>query len=133
MASEYYLYCPQTNEAVEVLRRGANGLNTPQGSSKAQFAFMSYHLGKNATFTLTHIDNIGGNPGDDVQFVSSVAELNEEKKFHAEMGGGGKVTLVLLWKHYGVEELLGREPAQLNAIQDYDFPQPNVSGNPVQG
>lgn len=130
MASEYYLYCPQTNEAVEVVRRGANGLNTPQGSSKAQFAFMSYHLGKNATFTLTQLDNIG-KLDEDVQFVSSIVELNEEKEFHAEMSGN--VTLVLLWKDSGVEELLCREPGQLNAIANYDFPLPNISGNPVQG
>lgn len=128
MASEYYLYCPQTKEAVEVLRRGANGLNTPQGSSKAQFSFMSYHLGKNATFTLTQLDNIG-KQYEDVQFVHSLVELNEEKEFHAEMGG--KVTLVLLWEDSAVEELLGRDFEQLNAIEEYDFPQPNVSGNAV--
>ncbi len=130
MASEYYLYCPQTNEAVEVVRRGVNGLNTPQGSSKAQFAFMSYHLGRNVTFTLTKLDNIG-NRGEDVHFVSSLRELNEDKAFHAEMGGG--VTLILLWKDSSVEELLGRDTEQLNAIANYDFPLPNISGNPVQG
>lgn len=130
MASEYYLYCPQTNEAVEVVRRGANGLNTPQGSSKAQFAFMSYHLGRNATFLLTKLDNIG-NRGEDIHFVSSLGELNEDRAFHAEMGG--EVTIVLLWKDSGVEELLGRDIEQLNAIANYDFPLPNISGNPVQG
>lgn len=129
MASEYYLYCPQTNEAVEVLRRGSNGLNTPQGPSKAQFAFMSYHLGKNATFTLTKLDNIG-NRGEDVQFVSSLAELNEDRAFHAEMSGN--VTLVLLWNDSEVEELLGRDIEQLNAINGYEFPQPYISSNTVK-
>ena len=128
MASEYYLYCAKTKEAVEVIRRGANGLNTPQGSSKAQFAFMSYHLGKNVSFTLTKLDSIGGF-GEEVQFVSSLEELMAEKEFHAEMGG--KVTLVLLWEDSSVDELLGRETDQLNSIQEYNFPQPNVSGNAI--
>lgn len=130
VASEYYLYCPQTKEAVEVLRRGANGLNTPQGSSKAQFSFMSYHLDKNVSFTLTKLDNIG-NQYEDVQFVRSLEELKEEKEFHDEMGG--KVTLVLLWEDSAVDDLLRRNIEQHNAIDGYDFPQPRLSGNSVTG
>lgn len=90
MASEYYLYSPETNEAVEVMRRGANGLQTPQGSPKALFAFMSYHMGMNATYRLTELQTIGG----DVEFVNSLEEFKEQQKFHQEMEA--EVTLVLL-------------------------------------
>lgn len=130
MASEYYLYSSQTNEAVEVMRRGANGLNTPQGSSKAKFAFLSYHMGKNASFELTQLQSIGKRE-EDIQFVSSLNELSEQRELHA--GSIPQVTLVLLWKDSNAEELLGREHKQLEAIKNYDFPQPNISGNPVQG
>lgn len=66
MSSEYYLYSPETNEAVEVMRKGANGLHTPQGSPKVLFAFMSYHMGKNATYRLSELQTIG-ELGEDVE------------------------------------------------------------------
>jgi hypothetical protein len=120
MASEYYLYSPTTNEAVEVIRCGANGLHTPQGSPKALFAFMSYHMGKNATYRLTELQTIDG----DVEFVGSLKELKEQRKFHQDMGS--EAMLVLLWEDIFVEELLGREPEQLRAIEGYEFRFPTL-------
>jgi hypothetical protein len=121
MASEYYLYSSKTNEAVEVLRHGANGQNTPQGSPKAQFGFLSYHFGKNATYRLTELDSIA-QIGEEVQFVRSLEELKQEQEFHSDMVG--KVTLILLWQENSVEQLLGREPEQLIAINGYEFNYP---------
>jgi hypothetical protein len=120
MASEYYLYSPQTNEAVEVMRCGANGLQTPQGSPKALFAFMSYHMGKNATYRLTELQTIGG----DIEFVCSLEELEEQRRFHQDMDS--QATLVLLWEENFVDELLGREPEQLRAIHGYEFNNPTL-------
>jgi len=124
MASEIYLYSKTTHEAVEVIRCGANGLQTPQGSSKAIFAFMSYHMGENAIFALTELQSIG-QLGEDVQFVHSLEERECERKFNQEMQGD--VTLVLLWEDASAEQLLGRKPTQLKAIEGYRFSQPTLN------
>lgn len=121
MASEHYLYCPQTQEAVEVIRRGSNGSQTPQGSAKAQFAFMSYHMGKNASFVLTALDSIG-DLYEDVQVADSLAERDEEQAMHKE--NGGAVTMVLVWNEENAEALLSRESDQKDSLARYGFPSP---------
>lgn len=78
MASEHYLFCPKTNEAVETLRHSANGLNTPFSTkdlNKQVWSFLSYHFGKNTEFEFS-----------DLQFKedwfteTSVIELEEQLK-----------------------------------------------------
>ncbi|PSU31713.1 hypothetical protein [Photobacterium lutimaris] len=120
MSSTHHLYCPQTNEAVALLRSGGDGLS-PDGdySNQALFLFLAYHNAlnlKECTFEMRVVT--GGGKFENAHLVSSLYELDDKRD---ELEGlEDDPWFILLWEKNCVE-LLARNAELADNLSAYNF------------
>ncbi|MEZ8959614.1 hypothetical protein AB6E94_19540 [Vibrio lentus] len=121
MSSTQHLFCPQTNEAVAVLRSGGNGLS-PDGdySNEALFSFLAYHSALNLKECVFEICEVtGGGKFENSHLVSSLYELKDQKE---ELEGlEENPWFILLWDSRNSTDLLFRNIELKRELSNYDF------------
>ncbi|WP_281188416.1 hypothetical protein [Vibrio harveyi] len=121
MSTTQHLFCPQTNEAVALLRSGSYGLSPDSDySNEALFSFLAYHSAlnlKECTFENRVVT--GGGKFENAHLVSSLYELNDKRD---ELEGLEEVPwFILLWDKKNCVELLARNTELADNLSAYSF------------
>lgn len=120
MSSTQCLFCPQTNEAVMLLRSGGKGLSPDSDYSNGSlFSFLAYHSGLdfNCTFEICCLDS--GGKFDSAHLVSSTDDL--KSKYDELDGLEEDPWLILLWDKNNSSDLLARNMELKSELSLYDF------------